>query len=409
MDAARSNPSGRPALGLSLAKTGDRNTISAPAAAPDTASRSPWAETLLIEKCCSFVRSIFGRAQPGQCTPSAPVSRARSGSAAISKACPPASQAARNAAAVRSRPGAPKCRNTTPHPGGRPRTSATGLGVRAGSVNRKSEGRKAGVPAASARRSASRARASRPGAGLAGVWRASYAATMSQSPSDPADIAQRRARILSRIAAAAKEARRDPSDVALVAVSKVQPEARIEAALDAGQRIFGENRVQEAQQRWAERRSAQPDLELRLIGPLQSNKTADAMALFDVIETLDRPKLARAIADAAARTGAAPRLYVQVNTGEEPQKAGITPPDADAFIAAVRDEYGLSVEGLMCIPPADEAAGPHFALLAQIARRNGVEKLSMGMSGDYETAVRLGATSVRVGEAFFGPRIVENA
>lgn len=185
----------------------------------------------------------------------------------------------------------------------------------------------------------------------------------------------------------------------------MQPDGRIDAALAAGQRAYGENRVQEAAARWAARRPAYPDLQLRLIGLLQSNKAADACALFDVIETLDRDSLCRALADVAQKTGALPRLLVQVNTGEEAQKSGIAPPDADAFIARARTEYGLPIDGLMCIPPADEAPGPHFALLARIAARNGLGELSMGMSGDYETAVRLGATSVRVGEAFFGPRV----
>lgn len=174
--------------------------------------------------------------------------------------------------------------------------------------------------------------------------------------------------------------------------------------LAAGQRLFGENRVQEAEARWAQRRAAYPDLELRLIGPLQSNKAKEAVELFDVIETLDREKLAGALADACAKAGRAPRIYVQVNTGEEEQKAGVAPLEADAFFAKVRGEYGFAIEGLMCIPPADEPAGPHFALLAKIAARNGVAKLSMGMSADYETAVMFGATSVRVGSALFGAR-----
>ena len=218
------------------------------------------------------------------------------------------------------------------------------------------------------------------------------------------EIAQARGDVLARIAAAAKSAGRDPASVALVAVSKVQPEERIEAMLAAGQRVFGENRVQEAEARWAHRRAAYPDLELRLIGPLQSNKAREAVALFDVIETLDREKLAGALAEASAKAGKTPRIYVQVNTGEEEQKAGVAPLEADAFIAKVRGEYGFVVEGLMCIPPADEPAGPHFALLAKIAARNGVAKLSMGMSADYETAVLFGATSVRVGSALFGAR-----
>jgi pyridoxal phosphate enzyme (YggS family) len=218
------------------------------------------------------------------------------------------------------------------------------------------------------------------------------------------EISNARADVLARIATAAKGVGRDPASIALVAVSKVQPDERIEAMLAAGQRVFGENRVQEAEGRWAARRAAYPDLELRLIGPLQSNKAREAVALFDVIETLDREKLAGALADACAKVGKTPRMYVQVNTGEEEQKAGVAPLETDAFIAKVRGEYGFAVEGLMCIPPADEPAGPHFALLAKIAARNGVAKLSMGMSADYETAVMFGATSVRVGSALFGAR-----
>lgn len=203
---------------------------------------------------------------------------------------------------------------------------------------------------------------------------------------------------------AAKAAGRGDEDITLVAVSKKQPEDRIAAAFAAGQRVFGENRVQEAQTRWAERRQACPDLELRLVGPLQSNKTAGAMALFDVIETLDREKLAKALVKEAEKGAPMPRLYVQINTGEEDQKAGVAPGAADAFLKTVRDEYGLAVEGLMCIPPLEEQPAMHFALLARIARRNGIEKLSMGMSADFETAIRYGATSVRVGSALFGER-----
>lgn len=222
-------------------------------------------------------------------------------------------------------------------------------------------------------------------------------------PSDDVNsgIAQSRQAVLDKIAAAARAAGRDPTAVTLVAVSKLQPDERIEAMLAAGQRVFGENRVQEAEARWADRRDG---IELRLIGPLQSNKARDAVAMFDIIETLDREKLARVLAEEMARAGKAARLYVQVNTGEEPQKAGVAPAEADAFIALCRETYGLTVEGLMCIPPEAEPAGPHFALLAKIAARNGVEKLSMGMSADYETAVRFGATSIRVGSALFGAR-----
>jgi len=207
--------------------------------------------------------------------------------------------------------------------------------------------------------------------------------------------------IRARIAGAAEAAGREPGDVTLVAVSKQQPWDKIAPVLDAGQRVFGENRVQEAMARWAETRDR---IELRLIGPLQSNKAKDAVTFFDVIETLDREKLARALAEEMARQGRTPRLYVQVNTGEEPQKAGVIPPDADAFIALVRATYGFEIEGLMCIPPEAEPPGPHFALLAKIAARNGIAKLSMGMSADFETAIRFGATSVRVGSALFGQR-----
>lgn len=208
------------------------------------------------------------------------------------------------------------------------------------------------------------------------------------------------ASILSRIQAATVAAGRPADAVTLVAVSKLQPWNHIAPILDAGQRVFGENRVQEAMGRWIERRG---EVELRLIGPLQTNKTRDAVAFFDVIESLDREKLARALADEVQARGKAPRLFVQVNTGEEPQKAGVVPGDADDFIARCR-ALDLPVEGLMCIPPAEGDPAPHFRLLAQIAARNGLEKLSMGMSDDFETAIACGATSVRVGSALFGTR-----
>lgn len=217
-------------------------------------------------------------------------------------------------------------------------------------------------------------------------------------------IADRFAQVRGRIAEAAKAAGRDPASVVLTAVSKTQGAQALQAALDAGQRVFGENRVQEAQGHWAARRAALPDLELRLIGPLQTNKALEAVELFDVIETLDRERLAAALAAAMMRAGRRPRVLVQVNTGAEPQKAGVLPGDADALIAAARDRYDLKVEGLMCIPPADEDPAPHFALLAAIAARNGLGVLSMGMSGDYQTAIAAGATHVRVGSALFGER-----
>jgi hypothetical protein len=221
---------------------------------------------------------------------------------------------------------------------------------------------------------------------------------MATPPSDPAEAY---ADVLARIARAAQAAGRDPADVALVAVSKQQPWDAVAPVLAAGQRVFGENRVQEAMARWDGRAEG---LTLHLIGPLQTNKAKEAVAFFDVVETLDREKLARALADEAQKQGRQPRLYIQVNTGEEPQKAGVIPAEADAFIAACRTGFGLQPEGLMCIPPADEPPGPHFALLGKIAARNGLAKLSMGMSGDFETAIRFGATSVRVGSAVFGAR-----
>lgn len=216
-----------------------------------------------------------------------------------------------------------------------------------------------------------------------------------------ASQARHLASIRSRIAAAETAAGRAPGSVTLVAVSKTQPWDHIAPVLAAGQKVFGENRVQEAVERWTPHRDG---LELRLIGPLQTNKVRDAVAFFDVIETVDREKLARALAGEIARAGKAPRLYVQVNVGREPQKAGVAPDEADTFITLCRGELGLTIEGLMCIPPADEDPAPHFSLLRAIAERNVLAKLSMGMSDDFEIAVAQGATSVRVGSAIFGVR-----
>lgn len=218
------------------------------------------------------------------------------------------------------------------------------------------------------------------------------------------DTVQQFFAVKAKIAAAEQEARREAGAVTLVAVSKTFDAADISPVIEAGQRVFGENRVQEAQGKWPDLKQAFPDIELHLIGPLQSNKAKEAVALFDVIETVDRDKIAAELAKEIARQGRAPKLYVQVNTGSEPQKAGIEPRDAVAFVARCRDVHGLAIEGLMCIPPADENPGPHFALLEKLAREAGVEKLSMGMSGDYETAIAFGATSVRVGSAIFGSR-----
>ena len=217
------------------------------------------------------------------------------------------------------------------------------------------------------------------------------------------DIAANLAEVRARIAEAARAAGREPASVTLVAVSKTHDAAAIEAAIAAGQRCFGENRVQEAQAKYPALEARHAGLELHLIGPLQSNKAKEAVALFDVIETLDRPKLAEALQREMARQQRQPRLFIQVNTGAEPQKAGVLPAEADGFIAQCR-HMGLAMEGLMCIPPAAEEPALHFALLREIARRHGLFGLSMGMSGDYETAIRFGATHVRVGTAIFGAR-----
>lgn len=218
-----------------------------------------------------------------------------------------------------------------------------------------------------------------------------------------AGFAANLAAIRTRLDAALREAGR-ANAVEIVAVSKTHGEEKLREALASGQRVFGENRVQEAKGKWLSLKTEFPDIELRLIGPLQSNKSGEAIALFDAIETVDRPKIARALAEEARRQGRWPRFLVQVNTGAEPQKAGVLPEEADSFIRQCREEFGLPIEGLMCIPPAHEAPAPHFALLAKIAARNGLTVLSMGMSGDFEVAAQLGATHVRVGTALFGDR-----
>jgi len=216
--------------------------------------------------------------------------------------------------------------------------------------------------------------------------------------------ADRLAEVSGRIAEAARASGRSPSDVTLVAVSKTHGADRVRELLEVGHRVFGENRVQEAEGKFPELKTAYPDLELHLIGPLQTNKARDAVALFDVIQSVDRDRLAAALVKEMERVGRGPACYIQVNTGEEPQKAGILPKDVDAFVALCRDQYKLPIVGLMCIPPVDEEPALHFALLAKMAARNGLAKLSMGMSSDYETAVRMGATHVRVGSALFGNR-----
>lgn len=208
----------------------------------------------------------------------------------------------------------------------------------------------------------------------------------------------------SRIDRAARESGRDPKTVTLVCVTKTFPSAAIVPLLEAGQRVFGENRVQEAREKWPDLKARYPGVELHLLGPLQSNKVKDAIETFDVIQSLDREKIARALSVELARSGKPMRFLVQVNTGAEPQKSGVPVEEADAFVALCRDELGLPVQGLMCVPPVDEQASPHFALLSTIAARNGLSVLSMGMSADFEQAVELGATHVRVGSAIMGER-----
>jgi PLP dependent protein len=206
------------------------------------------------------------------------------------------------------------------------------------------------------------------------------------------------------IARACKEARRDPATVKLIAVSKTFDAPAILPIIDTGQRVFGENRVKEAKAKWPGLMTAYPDIALHLIGPLQSNKAKEAVALFDAIHSIDRPSICEALAKEMKSQGRRPELFVQINTGEEVQKAGIAPSEADAFIAACSEKYGLTISGLMCIPPVDEAPAPHFALTAKIAARNGLKNLSMGMSADFAIAIQFGATHVRVGSAIFGHR-----
>jgi PLP dependent protein len=212
------------------------------------------------------------------------------------------------------------------------------------------------------------------------------------------------AAVEAEIARACKDAQRDRASVTLIAVSKTFDADAITPVIEAGQRVFGENRVQEAKGKWPALTSVYPDIALHLIGPLQSNKAKEAVALFDAIHSLDRPSLCEALAKEIKAQNKRPELFIQINTGEEPQKAGIAPGDADAFIASCREKYGFEISGLMCIPPVDEAPAPHFALTAKIAARNGLKNLSMGMSADFAVAIQMGATHVRVGSAIFGHR-----
>jgi PLP dependent protein len=212
------------------------------------------------------------------------------------------------------------------------------------------------------------------------------------------------AKVEEEIARACKDARRDRGSVTLIAVSKTFGAEAISPVIAAGQRVFGENRVQEAKAKWPALTQAHPGIVLHLIGPLQSNKAKEAVALFDAIHSVDRPSICEALAKEIKSQNRQPQLFIQINTGEEPQKAGVSPSDADAFIARCREHYGLSISGLMCIPPVNDPPAPHFALTAKIAARNGLTNLSMGMSADFATAIQMGATHVRVGSAIFGAR-----
>lgn len=227
---------------------------------------------------------------------------------------------------------------------------------------------------------------------------------MRSDPPPAIEVPERLRLVRQEIALAAEAAGRGPDSAKLVAVTKTVPTKVIEKAIEAGQRCFGENRVQEADAKWPALKERHPGIELHLIGPLQSNKVREAVGLFELIETVDRPKLARALAEEMARANKRPRLFVQVNTGEEPQKAGVLPGEAESFVALCRDTFGLTVDGLMCIPPYEEEPAMHFALLAKLAERIGVKELSMGMSGDFVRAIAFGATYVRVGTAIFGAR-----
>ena len=218
------------------------------------------------------------------------------------------------------------------------------------------------------------------------------------------DVAARLAGVRREIARACADARRDPAGVTLVAVSKTFGPEAIEPVLEAGQRAFGENRVQEATAKWPALRAEHPATELHLVGPLQSNKAREAVALFDAIHSVDRPSLCQALAKEIARQGRTPLLFVEVNSGGEPQKSGVLPQEADAFVERCRQTYGLAIAGLMCLPPLDEPPAPHFALTREIARRNGLALLSMGMSADFAVAIAFGATHVRIGTAIFGER-----
>jgi pyridoxal phosphate enzyme (YggS family) len=379
---------------LWVGKSGDRKMASGLNRRARAAARCPpWAAMLNILRQGAARRAIKKGIKPrlsrrsGRCSPAPSASAARPSPATSSLS--PRCRASR--ATGRSSPGA-RPRATTPAPRGRCSMAARGSGRRTGSLNSHSRGKPPGL-----------GRANRPQAARGPGSRAD-SLPCEPAMTDASAIAENLSRIRARIAEACARANRPANAVTLVAVSKTNPVEAVEAALTAGQMVFGENRVQEAAQKFPLLRPAHPGLRLHIIGGLQTNKARDAVRIADVIETLDRPKLAQAIAEAMGKEARRPDLLVQVNTGDEAQKSGCPRAEADAFIRAARDDFGLPVKGLMCIPPAEGDPRPHFAYLANLAAKHGLPILSMGMSGDFEAAIAEGATHVRVGSAIFGAR-----
>ncbi len=379
---------------LCVGNSGDRKRQSTPSRRARAAPRwPPWAAMLNTRPPLAARRAIKKGSKPALSRRSGRCSPARSASAALPSPATinlsPPCRASR--ATGRSNPGASP-RATTPAPRGSATMAARGSGRRAGSLNSQSRGRPPGAGRANLPQTAGT-----PGS-------EAHSLPFGFAMTDALAIADNLSRIRARIAEACARAGRAANAVTLVAVSKTNPVEAVEAALAAGQMVFGENRVQEAAQKFPGLRPAHPGLQLHIIGGLQTNKARDAVRVADVIETLDRPKLAQAIAEAMAKEGRRPDLLVQVNTGDEAQKAGCPRAEADAFIRAARDDFGLPVKGLMCIPPVEGDPRPHFAYLANLAAKHGLPILSMGMSGDFEAAIAEGATHVRVGSAIFGAR-----
>lgn len=392
--AHRTGPSPNAPGWLAVANAGDKNANTAPAALARRNVATPCAELVTGPHSPARPRT---RRPSRKCTP-APTARANRASPATTNTLRRRRHIAAKSRASPARPGTPSSRSTTPHnPRGNPATAARGSPSRAISVNSHSTGNRApptAAPSRANRRLTARAQAT------------SFPSMSAPATTTPSysHVAAGLSAVHARIAAATAAAARPPGSATLVAVSKTHPVEAVLAALAAGQTIFGENRVQEAAAKFPPLRATHPTLRLHLIGGLQTNKARDAVRLADVIEVLDRPRLADAIADAIQREGRAPDLLIQVNVGDEPQKAGIPTAEADAFITACQARFGPALTGLMCIPPAEGDPAPHFAWLATCATRHGLAVLSMGMSGDFETAITHGATHVRIGTAIFGSR-----